>query len=218
LAQVSKTKTTDFEALNLYSEVQLKNVIKAIEIYECSHQEFKNLKSLVKLPMLMTIFSSAIIGSLYISFLKGWSTQVVMKGGFLMFSTYVYWAIAGIGAILQLYLVNQAMINYNQAEIGPINESSLILLNLVCGGVILNEQKKYIWWELMLLLSSAAITIVGIYTFIAKPKFGNQKEKVNQLIGTTYNQISNDVETSSESTIIMTFMAQLSRYPFKDRE
>jgi hypothetical protein len=110
------------------------------------------------------------------------------------------------------------MINYDQAEIGPINESSLILLNLVCGGVILNEQKKYIWWELMLLFSCAGITIIGIYTFIAKPKFGVEKEKIEQLIDRTYNSLSIDQENSTESNILMLYQSPLSRYPIHDRE
>ena len=63
-----------------------------------------------------------------------------------------------------------AMVNYDQAEIGPLNESMLILFNLLCGGIILNEQKLYKWWELSLLLGCSMICIVGIKIFISKPK------------------------------------------------
>lgn len=62
------------------------------------------------------------------------------------------------------------MKNYDQAEIGPINESSLILLNLICGGIILNEQKLYLWWELVILLMCCIVCILGIKIFISKPK------------------------------------------------
>ena len=62
------------------------------------------------------------------------------------------------------------MVNYDQAEIGPLNESMLILLNLLCGGIILNEQKLYKWWELILLLLCSIICMLGIKIFISKPK------------------------------------------------
>ena len=93
-----------------------------------------------------------------------------MENGLLLKSTYIYWFIAFCGSYLQLRFLNVAMENYDQAEIGPINESSLILLNLICGGIILNEQKLYKWYELLILFMCSVVCIIGIYIFISKPK------------------------------------------------
>lgn len=86
---------------------------------------------------------SGLVSGIYSSFLRGLILQMSMEGGFSMVSTYVYIMIVIPGSILQLKLVNHAMEVYNQAEIGPIYSSSLILLHMLSGGIILDEQALY---------------------------------------------------------------------------
>ena len=54
-------------------------------------------------------------------------------------STYVYGGIVVFGAGWQLMTLNIAMTTYDQAEIGPINETFCLLLNLTCGAIIMDE-------------------------------------------------------------------------------
>ena len=35
---------------------------------------------------------------------------------------------------------------YDQVEIIPVYESSLILMNIACGAIILNEKDMYTWY------------------------------------------------------------------------
>jgi ATP/ADP translocase len=86
-----------------------------------------------------------------------------------MVSTYIYLCIVVPGAVIQLKLVNHAMEVYNQAEIGPIYSSSLILLHMLCGGIILDEKALYSRTEILELLGYSMICILGIYIIARKP-------------------------------------------------
>jgi hypothetical protein len=66
-----------------------------------------------------------------------------MDNGYKQVSFWVYLAIVLSGAILQIKLVNRAMEVYNQAEIGPIYSSALILMNMFSGIIILDEKTLY---------------------------------------------------------------------------
>jgi len=96
-----------------------------------------------------------------------------MDGGMRLLSTYTYLMIVIPGAVLQLKLVNHAMEVYNQAEIGPIYSSSLILLHMLCGGIILNEKALYTRNELYVLIFYSLICILGIYIIAKKPAIWN---------------------------------------------
>ena len=58
---------------------------------------------------------------------------------------------------------------YNQAEIGPIYSSSLILLHMLCGGIILNEKDLYSRLEVVELIFYSLLCIMGIYVIAKKP-------------------------------------------------
>ena len=92
-----------------------------------------------------------------------------MEGGMRMLSTYAYIMIVIPGAVLQLKLVNHAMEVYNQAEVGPIYSSSLILLHMLSGGIILNETVLYTRGEIWMLIFYSMICIAGIYVIAKKP-------------------------------------------------
>lgn len=46
----------------------------------------------------------------------------------------------------QLYTLNTGIKYYNQLEVVPIYMSSVIINNIICGGVIYNEFASYLWW------------------------------------------------------------------------
>ena len=52
----------------------MKNVLKGILIYESNNTRFKRIQAIVKLPMVLIILTSAVIGSIYVSFLKGFTS------------------------------------------------------------------------------------------------------------------------------------------------
>ena len=62
------------------------------------------------------------------------------------------------------------MENYDQIEIVPIYESSLILMNIICGCLILSEYELYEWQQLLSLLACSLICIFGVFQIMKKPK------------------------------------------------
>ena len=84
-------------------------------------------------------------------------------------TTYIYGGIVFGGGYLQLKFLNVAMAVYDQAEIGAINEASLILLNLLSGIVILSEYQFYSYGELAILFICGMVCITGIYIIVTKP-------------------------------------------------
>lgn len=62
---------------------------------------------------------------------------------------------------------------YPQLEIQPIYETSLIVWNLICGALILNEKKMYTSAELIRLGIYCLICIFGVFSLIKKPALFN---------------------------------------------
>ena len=58
---------------------------------------------------------------------------------------------------------------YNQAEIGPIYSSALILMNMLSGIVILNEKDLYSGKEMGMLVLYSMLCILGIAIIAKKP-------------------------------------------------
>ena len=50
---------------------------------------------------------------------------------------------------------------YEQISVLPIYESGLVMFNIICGTVILNEGTVYTWKELIIIVISAGICVVG---------------------------------------------------------
>ena len=120
--------------------------------------------------MVLEAFCAGLISGIYSSFLRGVLLQVSMPNGWFMLSTYIYLLIVVPGAIYQLKLLNHAMELYNQAEIGPIYSSSIILMHMLSGAVILNEQEFYTKSQLLALLGLSLVIILGIYLIARKPR------------------------------------------------
>lgn len=121
--------------------------------------------------MVLESFCAGLISGVYCAFLRGMLLQFGMKSWWEMASTYMYILIVVPGAIYQLKLLNYAMALYNQAEIGPIYLSSIIMCHLLSGAVILDEADIYTDMELVLLFGFSLFCIAGIYVIAKKPKF-----------------------------------------------
>lgn len=130
----------EIEKINEYNQIKFKNVVKGILFFNCDDQEFKSIKLILKIPMVSIVLISALLGAIDCSFLKGVTLLLQMPSDiFHCTSTYVYMVITTVTSNLQLFFINMAMKFYDQSKIGPVNVASLILLNLFCGCIILDE-------------------------------------------------------------------------------
>lgn len=70
--------------------------------------------------------------------------------------------------IFQTKLMNQVMEIYPAAESLPIYNAFVILCNLICGAIILNEQAMYTTGELMVQCGLCSVVLAGIYVLLRK--------------------------------------------------
>ena len=111
---------------------------------------------------------AGLLGSLCMCFIKG-ITESFKAEGLYGYSLYIYILIALFIAIFQLKFLNKAMENYDQVETIPIYQSSLILLNIASGAIIMNEKRLYTWFELFRIIMCGLISIIGVWMIIKKP-------------------------------------------------
>ena len=135
------------------------------------HSDFNLCQLKRKLWILQILLSvyTGLIGGVQFSFNRGMTICFGLENGLQLAATYIYLCIAGIGALLELFTINKAMHLYKQIQVIPIYETSLIMLNLFCGCIILDEKSMYFWYEIISLMMCACIQIFGIFLMIKKP-------------------------------------------------
>ena len=112
---------------------------------------------------------AGLVGSLQQSFMKGFTLSLSNDEPNSL-PTYMYLTFAVSLATFQLFTINRMMTIYPQLEIQPIYETSLIVFNMLCGAIILNEKAMYTNMELFILflyacvcISICPISILGVY-------------------------------------------------------
>lgn len=70
----------------------------------------------------------------------------------------------------QIKSVNMAMEIYDQIDIDPIYQSSIIFFNMMSGAIIMDEIKMYTNHQLIGLVSSAFVCVYGVLVIVRKPE------------------------------------------------
>ena len=84
-------------------------------------------------------------------------------------------------AITQMIFLNLSMKYYNNLDVMPIYQSTILMGLMVAGLLVLNESALYTWGELCLLFGSAIVVIVGIYLLTKKQNLimvNNQEDQI----------------------------------------
>ena len=123
------------------------------------------------MPLILFPWASGLLSGITTSFIKGVAEMV--KGESLVSCLthpllYTCLVICGFTIVGQLYTMNQGFKYYNQLEVVPIYQSSVIINNIICGGVIFNEFRLYSWWQMLLLVTGTVICISGILIIAKK--------------------------------------------------
>eukprot|EP00355_Strombidium_rassoulzadegani_P007882 CAMPEP_0168619692 /NCGR_PEP_ID=MMETSP0449_2-20121227/6739_1 /TAXON_ID=1082188 /ORGANISM="Strombidium rassoulzadegani, Strain ras09" /LENGTH=169 /DNA_ID=CAMNT_0008660647 /DNA_START=234 /DNA_END=743 /DNA_ORIENTATION=+ len=138
---------------------------------QCKQTDEKlgSLRGRLKIPLFLMATGAGLLGSLSMTFLKGMTESFEENGVFGSFSLYGYLILSLCLSVFQLNLLNMTMEIYDQIEIIPIYNSSMILLNICAGAIVLNEKLYYTWGELCLIILCGCISIVGVWVIIYKP-------------------------------------------------
>ena len=112
---------------------------------------------------------AGLLGSISLSFVKGLTEAYRVDGFTGGYALYIYIAIALAIGILQLNILNKSMELYDQVDTIPIYQSSLILLNIASGAIIMQESELYTTGEFLLLVFCGLISVSGVWLIIRKP-------------------------------------------------
>lgn len=128
---------------------------------------FKKTRKKIKRPMMLMSVTAGLIGGIQGSLMRGMTLSFTLGG--MSWATFTYLLVGIFSGCIQLYCLNVVMLNYEQLDATPTYQSSLILLNILCSIVVLDEKQVYTWSELILLLFYAKICILGVYIIVHKP-------------------------------------------------
>jgi len=110
-------------------------------------------------------------GSLMSVFLK-YVLEFIQLTGFAVaiqhFTTIYFILMAAAAIATNLTVLNIGLKFYNQLEMIPITKSSLMINNMLCAGIIVNEFVYYDWWQIVLLFTGAFICVAGILIIMKK--------------------------------------------------
>ena len=148
-----------------------------IEVNDKNSFNFRMLKVQIRFLQLMLCLLAALFGGIQRSFTKGFITCIDMDGGTKLSATWVYGATALILAAFQLLAINKGLQLFPQVAIIPIYETTLIMMNLFCGAIILNERENWEFLEGLILSGCALFVSLGVYLIVKKPQFLCFKEK-----------------------------------------
>ena len=105
---------------------------------------------------------AGLLGSISMSFIKGVTETFRHDGLFGGFVLYMYVAVALSIGILQLKSINRSMELYEQVDTIPIYQTSLILLNIAAGAIVMQEARLYTFQEFLLIILCGLVSISGV--------------------------------------------------------
>lgn len=131
-------------------------------------------KFLIRVPLFLFPWASGLLSGITTSFIKGVAEMAKSEELMTILThplPYICLCICGLSIVGQLYTMNNGFKYYNQLEVVPIYQSSVIINNILCGGIIFNEFKFYTWWQMLLILTGTLICISGIMVIVKKYSF-----------------------------------------------
>ena len=141
------------------------------ELLEQVSSRSKTVKYYIKMPMILTICTSALQSGLTIVFLK-LLTELGESGDlFDHMGLVVTMALAmGLSGTMQLHMLNLAMKYYDQIEAIPIYQTCVMCLWICTGLIVFDEVRFYTNLELLGILGSVTLSCIGIKFLTMKTK------------------------------------------------
>ena len=129
------------------------------------------LKRYLKVPMVLLVFASATVSGLSVVMLKLFGELIQSREwqdyyGLMLAMLCILVLCGG----YQLHLVNQAMKYYDQMEAVPVYQTSLMIMWILSGLIILQESKNYSTLGLLAIFGSILLCCIGIKFLTMKRK------------------------------------------------
>ena len=85
-----------------------------------------------------------------------------------MFFSITMLCLGGFTGVINLISVNMSLKFYNNLDVMPTYQSSILINVMVAGMILIDESKLYTWTELILIYSAGLVVILGIYILTKK--------------------------------------------------
>lgn len=137
-------------------------------------RETLSLAKKVKVPLILLGTVTGLGGGLVMSFVRGLTISVENKDGFTNPQTYYFAFICNILGLLQVFTLNRLMWLYQQIQIQPIFETTLIVFNLTSGAILMREYELYTENELIQMMAYMGLCLLGVMALIYKLSWLNR--------------------------------------------
>ena len=121
--------------------------------------------------MVLLSWSTATFSGMNLTLLKCFG-EIIKQGDFsslpIMTSCLLVFAVSG--AIIQIVMLNIGLKYYNNIDLMPVYQSLILVMMLACGWVLLDEISCYSWTQVLGILGSACLIIIGIKIITIKPE------------------------------------------------
>lgn len=122
--------------------------------------------------MVLLAFTVGLLCGCQTSITRGTTIILGMDNAFGEPRTYLFAAGTVSIMLLQLFFLNRGMEMYPAIEMMPIYHTFVILLNMMCGLIVLDEKDQYSIQQLIMLFGFTAITSTGVFILVRKIDFG----------------------------------------------
>ena len=142
----------------------------------------------VRVPLVLFPLASGMLASISITLIKGVSESIGeydLVYNLSNWLNYVLLISISFTLFFQLFFLNQSLRYYNQLEVVPVYQASVIIFCILCGGIIYEEFTYYEWWRLTVLLIGALVCAGGILVILKKYKLVGKGQFMVRLVQVT---------------------------------
>ena len=183
LQQPEQSKKFEFETASKKLERMLSMNEAEIKCINPLLSKFK-----IRIPLLLYAWIGGLLSGLTAAILKIAAEFIQAEGFYESLGGPLVWICGVVLLVNCLYMfksLNRGMKYYNQLEVIPIYQSSVIINHILAGGLILGEFRFYEWWRIVFIMVGAMVCCFGILIIIRKYHYMREMQKVEVFEGDT---------------------------------
>ena len=136
------------------------------------------LKRWLKAPMVLLVWSTAIFAGQNLCMFKAFGEILTSHDFWKMPYMASFIFLSGCaGGLIQMLFLNIAMRYYNNLDIMPVYQSLILIMMLICGWVLLDEIEYYELSDMLGIIGSSVLIIIGIKVITMKTSVVTQIKK-----------------------------------------
>ena len=129
----------------------------------------KRLKNNLKVPMVSMCLTCGLMNGCALVYIKV-CLEIINspEASSNMFFSMTMCFLGIFAAFINIIAVNMSLKFYNNLDVMPTYQSSILINVMVAGMILIDESKLYTWAELLILYSAGLVVIMGIFVLTKK--------------------------------------------------